>query len=67
MSEIETLLSALVSIFICALAFGGGAYIWLACQRQDELDRRARREIERATRYAETNPQAGHVARRDAA
>lgn len=49
---------------IGGLFFGLMAYAWMECRRRDELDRRARREIERASYHAYTHPQQG---RRDAA
>jgi|JI10StandDraft_1071094.scaffolds.fasta_scaffold4511350_1 hypothetical protein len=50
--------------FVGGISFGGFAYVWLECRRKDELERRWRREIERAAHRTYTEANRG---RRDAA
>lgn len=59
-----SLFFAIAWALIGAAIFSGFAFCWLECRRKDDLDRRARREIERATRFAELHPIEG---RREAA
>ncbi len=56
-------------MLICALtglAFACAAYLWNECARRDELDRRYKQEIARATHHAMTNPSVSRVGRRAA-
>lgn len=50
-----TLLNAIVSAILGAIIFGGFAYCWIESRRKDALDRRMRREIERAAHHAYTH------------
>lgn len=59
-----TLFYAIASTLVGGVSLSAFAFAWLECRRKDELDRRAKREIERATQHAFTNATQG---RREAA
>jgi hypothetical protein len=58
------LFQVIAATLIGGASFAGIAFCWIECSRKDELDRRAKREIERASHHAYTHAIQG---RRDAA